>query len=149
MRVYLTTTIATADAIFRDGWADLHQHCGTAGVHLADVPLSANEGFPGPLTLCLDVPEELFRQHEQVEEIGYRYAVVPAEALNRLSVRPQVYDHEFAGCSRVQMVRSIREREQAGSADYPSAQDMRDAIAFFDRIDWLTPVKLSKQAQQE
>jgi hypothetical protein len=155
MRVYLTTTVATADAIFRDGWTNLHEDCGKVGVHLADAQLGPNDGFCGPLTLCLDVPEDMFRRYE-VEEagLGYRYAIVPAEALNGLGVKPQVYDHEYAGESRRDFLQAIRAWDRAGKRQgdleiRKHVQQMRDAFDFFDRIGWLTPVKLSEQAQQK
>jgi hypothetical protein len=144
MRVFLTTTIATADRVCRDGFTNMHQLSDVEGVYLADAQLDANDGFEGPVTLCLDVPDDVFQKYEWVEDgLGYRHAVIPAEVLNRLP-RPQVYDHLFAGCSRRQMVQAIRRREHAGSVGYPSVQDMRDAMAFFDRIGWLTPVRLSE-----
>jgi hypothetical protein len=70
---------------------------------------------------------------------GYLEAAISAHVLNRLG-RPQVYDHLFAGGSRRQLVRRIRARERAGFlGGCPSVQDLREAMAFLDRIGWLTP----------
>ena len=90
--------------------------------------------------------------------------------------RPQVYDHEFAGISRRDMVQAAKKLEDDGygsldddakrgeckqlgeegerqakarAADRQSskqhAQKMREAMAFFDRIGWLTPVRVQEQ----
>jgi hypothetical protein len=43
--------------------------------------LDANDGFDGDVTLCLDVPEEVFEQYDVTdsvqEESGYRLALFP------------------------------------------------------------------------
>jgi hypothetical protein len=62
MRSYFTTTVTVADAILRDGFTDLYEFAGMAGVWVADRPLDANEGFEGQVTLCPDVPDEEFRR---------------------------------------------------------------------------------------
>jgi hypothetical protein len=62
--------------------------------------------------------------------------------LNRIG-KPQVYDHFYAGLSRRELLRSAEEWENSGDvASYQHAQEMRGAIAFFDRIGWLTPLKV-------
>jgi hypothetical protein len=146
-RAYLTTTVPGADAVFRDGFTDLYEEFGRRGVYLATVPLGANDGFDGDVTLCLDVPPDVFQRHDVTDELqeasGYRLALVPADVLNRLG-RPQVYDHTFAGASRRELVQSIRTWEEGGPKDEGTrrhVQAMRDAMAFFDRIGWLTPLK--------
>jgi hypothetical protein len=151
MRGYLTTTVATVDAIFRDGFVDLYEFGGVRGVWLADHQLGINDGFEGPVTICLEVPNAVFERHEWVEEhpASYRLSLIPAAILNGLG-KPQVYDHLFAGAFRVQVIRAIRRREQAGiTGGSPSLQDLRDAIAFLDRIGWLTPVKVQEEAASD
>jgi hypothetical protein len=72
--------------------------------------------------------------------------------------KPRVYDHDYAGCSRRDLLRSAWTSE--GHAEYAAgfdpeghaaqikahAQKMRDAIEFFDHIGWLTPLRLREQA---
>jgi len=56
-----------------------------AGVWVSDLPLECNEEANGDLLLVLDIPEEIFREYEWVEEGRlYREALVPAEILNSL-----------------------------------------------------------------
>jgi hypothetical protein len=145
MRVYLTTTVPRADAIFRDGFTDLYEEFGMQGVYLATVPLDANDGFMGDVTLCLEVPPDVFQRHDVTDGLqeasGYRFALVPADELNKLG-KPQVYDHTFADYSRVDLFLWIRALEQGGGPeDNKQIQLMRDAVAFFNRIGWLTPLK--------
>ena len=148
MRRFFTTRVATADAIFRDGFTDIYEFGGCEGVYFADRQLDVNDGFEGDVTLCMDAPDEVFERHEVIEDgapPGYgRRALIPAVVLNQIG-KPKVYDHYFAGCSRRDMLRVIRQREAANHQDgCPSVQDMRSAIEFFDRIGWLTPLKLSE-----
>jgi hypothetical protein len=111
-------------------------------------PLGCNEGFLGEVTLCLDVPEEELQRFDVTDELqeasGYRLALLPAELLNRIG-KPQMYDHLFAGVSRRDMLRNIRQAE--GRGDDPSGQMLRQAFEFFDRIGWLTPLKLREQEE--
>jgi hypothetical protein len=80
----------------------MHREAGYEGVILATRPLEANDGFDGPLTLCLELPDDVFREYDVTDEIqermGYRIAMVPADVLNRLG-KPQIYDHDYAGCT--------------------------------------------------
>jgi hypothetical protein len=99
MRVYMTTTVPEADAIFRrfqggdGGYRDLHKFAGYTGVWFADRRLDANDGFDDPLTLCQEVPDDVFARYEWGNwSPGYRAALIPAEVLNRLGA-PAVYDH--------------------------------------------------------
>jgi hypothetical protein len=108
MRSYFTATVAVAVAILHEGFTDFYEFAGMAGAWLINRALGANEGFEGPVTLCPDVPDEEFRRYEAVEDgggPGYRMALVPAAALNRLG-RPAVYDHAFAGRSRRESLRA-------------------------------------------
>src|ERR1700682_4215282 len=98
MRAYLTTTVSDARSIFRDGFTDMGDwatrmglvpdgDCELHGVWLADRQLDCNEGFDGEVTLCLEMPEDVFKRHEMVEDgggPGYRLALIPADALNKL-----------------------------------------------------------------
>ena len=88
-----------------------------------------------------------------------RRLLIPAEALNGVG-RPQVYDHVWysaAGWSRRGLLQAARKWEAHASASgtpadsaaamLRQAQGMRDAIAFFDSIGWLTPVKAKEEAE--
>jgi hypothetical protein len=108
------------------------------------------------VTLCLDVPVDLFNRHDVSDKImtqsGYRLAIIPALELNRLGVKPQVYDHELCGCSRRDLLRAAEKWEAEEDRQNPDAlaqhaQSMRDAISFFDRIGWRTPLKLREESQ--
>jgi hypothetical protein len=208
MRAFVTCKADTADAIWRDGWKDLHNICGTVGIHLSDRPLDIREGFEGPMVLCLDVPDYVFEKYEliEVDAFGqehvpgdpipgaqldvagiseeaieqretfrpgqkfsafgsqpgsYRYAVIPAARLNEIG-KPQVYDHEYAGSSRrvllqaaegweghadeIEKAAAEKDWEKRAAQVRRNAKRLRDAIAFLDRIGWLTPVKLQEEA---
>jgi hypothetical protein len=123
-------------------------------------------GPEGNVVLCTDVPEELFREMEAQEgtrqlteeearelcgggpgaaDMEYQrmgYAIIPAEVLNRQG-KPQVYDHDYAGCSRKDLVRGAEKWEAGGVPD--KAREMRAAMEFFDKIGWLTPVKAREE----
>jgi hypothetical protein len=148
MQVYYTTTEDRARTILLEGFADMYEFGGREGVWLSDCQLDANDGFDGPVTLCIDVPDEEFTKYEFVEEgRGHRISLMPAHVLNRIG-KPEVYDHEYLGNSRAEMVQSIREWEsgEEGSDD-PLAKELRSAMKFFDDIGWLTPVKLRQTAK--
>jgi hypothetical protein len=70
------------------------------------------------------------------------WAIIPAEVLNRHG-RPQLYDHEYADSSRRALLQAVDGWEKAGRPHH--AAGMRAAIAFFDRIGWLTPVRLREE----
>src|SRR5262249_27433039 len=102
-----------------------------------------NEGFEGDVTLCLDVPDDDFERYEWVEEgggMGYRHALLPAAVLNGFGP-PKVYDCLFAGCSRRQKVQETRQQEEEGESNYPSAEQMRSIMTFFDGAGWCTPFR--------
>jgi hypothetical protein len=87
-------------------------------------------GPKGAVVLCTDVPEEVFRDLEAQEGMralapdGFArydkdeavpegiecrrggFAVIPAAVLNQFG-RPKVYDHEFPGASRAELLGSI------------------------------------------
>jgi hypothetical protein len=112
--MFFTTTVSTADAIFRDCFTDIYEFSGCEGVCFADRQLDVNDGFEGDVTLCMDAPDEVFERHEVIEDgapPGYgRRALIPAVVLNQIG-KPKVYDHYFAGCSRRDMLRVIRQKE--------------------------------------
>ena len=149
MRLYFTTTVARADSIFQDGFSDLYEEGGISGVWFADRPLDANDGFDGDVVLCLELPAEEFTLHEWVEDEGgpgYRYALAPSATLNRFGP-PKVYDHTYAGSSRRELVQAIRMWEEADRPEARArAQEMRNAMEFFDRIGWLTPLRLRENS---
>jgi hypothetical protein len=144
MRAFFTTTVRRADDIFQGGFTNLYEFRGVEGVYFADRQLGAADGFLGQVTLCLDVPDEVFSRWEWFEhEQGYRLSLIPADVLNQLG-KPQVYDHDLAGISRRDMVEAIRGWEQ--QADWQAADELRESMKFFDRIGWLTPVKVQEQS---
>ena len=166
MLVYVATTFSRAKAIFQAGFTDLIEIDGLYGVSVAFEALDSN--FRGEVTVCLDVPVDLFeqylRQTKAVQaERSYPFAIIPAEVLNRLG-RPQLYDHFYAGVARVELLRSIREcdmegieadewgpdeqreeRDALGLRDAEGsrgeAQEMRHAVEFLDQINgWRIPL---------
>src|ERR671923_1156729 len=87
MIVYHRTSYA--DAIeregFRDGYYLMPPPVGELrGVFVsADWPLDENEGADGDTVLAVEIPDELFVEHEHVEEgKTYREAMIPADRLN-------------------------------------------------------------------
>jgi hypothetical protein len=97
------------------------------------------------------VPEELFDRFDVTDELqhrsGYRLALIPAEELNRLG-KPQVYNHDYADCSRRDLVKAIERWEADGSVRSDQrANEMREAMAFFDSIGWLTPLRPREEPQ--
>jgi hypothetical protein len=115
IRVYVTVPVPTADKILASGFWDMRPDCGLEGTHLATAPLGANDGPEGDVTLCLDVPEPLFKEYEVVVEGegGDRWGILPADRLNQLPP-PAIYDHTFAGSSRRDLVTLIRQGVQSG-----------------------------------
>src|SRR5262249_21545207 len=86
MRVFLTTSVSEADRIFQEGFTDRHYFGEDGvGVFLSDTPLDANDGFKGPVTLCLEIPDDVFKRHEREDAgAGFRYAIPPAALVNGL-----------------------------------------------------------------
>jgi hypothetical protein len=88
MRVFHRTSHAQSIIAsgFRDGTGkymlDIKEPL--SGVFVSDVPLDCNEGAWGDMLLSLEVPAELFEQHELVEDgKPYREAIIPAAMLNQ------------------------------------------------------------------
>jgi hypothetical protein len=131
----------------RHGFEDCYEESGQTDVYFATTQLDINDGVEGDVTLCLDIPDEIFDEFECTDEIqeasGYRFALIPTPVLNRLGP-PQVYDHYYAGSSRRELLTSIRH----WGDDHPMAKEMRKALKFFDRIGWLTPLKLKEQLER-
>jgi hypothetical protein len=147
-RVYFTTTLAIARTILRDGFADMHEEFGLSGVWFADRQLDAGDGFEGELTLCLDLPDDEFERYELREEDApashQRMALVPAQVANRFGPA-KIYDHIYAGNSRVELLRFIRVGERHADEHHQRpGREVRAAMAFFDEIGWLTPVKVQE-----
>jgi len=57
------------------------------GVWLSDRPLDSNEGAYGDVVLFVDIPEEVVAPYEWVQDIGYREFLIPADIVNRYSIR--------------------------------------------------------------
>ena len=86
MRVYHRTNAAQTilQRGFRDGKGCYLTDSIHTGVWVSDVPLDENEGACGDSLITLEIPEELFAQHEWIEEFKtYREALIPAKLLNR------------------------------------------------------------------
>jgi hypothetical protein len=178
MRVYFTTTVARSRETLKSGFTDLYAFGDQRGVWVGREPLDINDGFEGDVVLCLDVPDDVFERYEMSEtrpDTGQWFqtgrAIIPAAVLNRHGPA-QIYDHNYAGLSRRELVQFIRNWEQ-GSEQIQEitlgreaigieeegatarrvegikrhVAEMRDAIAFFDEIGWLTPLKVREQQQ--
>jgi hypothetical protein len=165
MRLFVTVADASADAILLDGWTDTYSLGSVNGVHLSDCPLDYRHGFFDPVVLCVEVAEDAFERYEQVNEkrpapkyvpgipflpldappAAYRYAIIPAAVLNQIG-KPQLYDQEYARCSRKEVLLAIRDWE--GRTD-PQAltlvRSMRESLEFLDRHDWRTPLRLREE----
>jgi hypothetical protein len=145
MRVYFTTTIPRAESIIESGWRDWYTEFGLRGVYLSGAPLDANDGFSGDVVLCLDVPDEVLARYNVADEATPAvFALVPAGELNKLG-KPRVYDHDLAGLSRRELLHAIRGMEDRGRGGRKRAREMRAALAFFDKIGWLTPLRLQEE----
>jgi hypothetical protein len=111
---------AHAVAILRDGFRDTTATYLTArewtGVCLSDMPLDSNEGAEGDDLLAVEIPEDVFADHEWMEEgMGYREALIPAELVNRYPVEVVGEDEEDA-------ITEERWRQRAREAGIPDAQ---------------------------
>ena len=101
------------------------------GVWVSDVPLDCNEGAEGLTVLSVEVPEELLIPHEWVEKgKPYREFLVPAATLNTYGP-PVIYDDDWKGCSRKQMLHMISVMEEKGLEK--KARTTRDHLPFLDR----------------
>jgi hypothetical protein len=94
MRVYHRTP--AAHQILADGFRDTEGSYLTdrlwKGVWISDRPL--DEGAAGGDVLTLDIPDDVFREYEWVEEgKPNREALIPAHLLNRYG-RPAIGDDE-------------------------------------------------------
>jgi hypothetical protein len=81
MRGFITVNVSNCENILRDGWWDMHNLFGVAGVHISDRPLDAREGFEGLVTLCLEIPEEVFEKHEWIEDVAEGQEHVPGDPM--------------------------------------------------------------------
>jgi hypothetical protein len=94
MMAFFTTTIETAQAIVQAGFTDRHEEAGRRGVWMNDQTPHTGHVLEGEVTLALEVPDDLFKQYEvtnAAQQIarsgateGWRLALIPAVALNRL-----------------------------------------------------------------
>jgi len=76
-----------ADAILTGGFKDARDTYLTdeehTGVWLSDRPLDINEGADGDRLLSIDIPEEIFKKWEWLEDgKPYREALIPAQVVN-------------------------------------------------------------------
>jgi hypothetical protein len=164
MRVFITCSVPDARQILSTGFADWYDFGGRRGVWVGSRPLDVDDGFRGDVVLAVDVPDEVFTSRERIERPddadGFRSgrALVPAAVLNRHGPA-RIYDHDYFGPSRRELVRSLRRwEEHADSLDPVLRADeagpvrrhiasMRVAIAFFDEIGWLTPLRAQEEAR--
>jgi hypothetical protein len=96
MRTYCTTSVKHAQDILRSGFADLYEDHGLEGLCFCTRPLNGGDGVQGDVTLCMDIPEAVFRRFELTGGMphkgGYRLALVPASVLNGIG-EPQIDDN--------------------------------------------------------
>ena len=95
MLLYHATTEEAAANILQDGfWNDEATYMTVQmwrGVWLSDRPLEENEGIEGTALLTVNIPSELIKQYEWVQEgKPYREFLIPAELINRYHVRRSV-----------------------------------------------------------
>src|SRR5579859_5631810 len=99
MQVFHTVRTDDALSILSGGFRD--------GVLLTDRPLGCDDGVEGDTVLSLEMSDGEFAAHEIVASgLRYRYAVVPIEVANRLTVT--IHSHEFAGQSRRPLLWAIK-----------------------------------------
>jgi hypothetical protein len=169
MRVFVTCDEATAEAVLRDGWTDLHTDCGQDGVwcEANNDPFKPNvpsgitlRGPVGEVTLCQDIPEGLFDEFQfsegtrsipygltqaQIEERLESEEFVPAGyaiiPAERLNAagKPELYSHSYRVGSRREQIDAIARRE--------GADRYRSALAFLDRVGWRTAEE--EEAEQD
>jgi hypothetical protein len=145
MRFYFTTTVENTKQIWEHGFWDIYSEFGLEGVWFASQPLDANDGFPGEVVLCMEIPDNIFEQYEfDAPDHPYREAIIPATALNEIG-KPQVFDHQFAGMSRRDLSNAANRWEERGVRGFLHADEFRSAMKFFDDIGWLTPLRLREQ----
>jgi hypothetical protein len=142
VRAYLTTSADRALDCVRAGFTDLDEEGGRTGVYLASRPLGADDGFPGDVTLCVDLAEPVFARHAVGRGAAYLLSLVPAAELNHVC-RPRVWNHFYVGLSRHDLVESAALWEAGdGVPDGRGhAGGLRAAVRFLDEIDWATPLK--------
>jgi len=177
LRVYFTTTVPEARKIIRDGFTDLWTFGDQQGVWVGNRPLDMNDGFEGDVTLAVTIPAEVFSGFEASETdpadpTGERWfktgrAIIPAEVLNQHGPA-QIYDHQYAGLSRRDLLHAIRlwkadaeeEAEDAAAEAWKGepaallgdpdamrckANELQAAFDFFEEIGWMTPLRVSEE----
>jgi hypothetical protein len=150
-------------------WCDrpVYPGPGNRCADLYDRPPNGKDIFEGPGMLCLEVPDELFRRFNVINVRRTKalngpafippakldglafiplarlegLAFIPAAELNRLDSPPQLYDYWYAGISRHDLVRNIREWGEG-----PARDTLRAALQFLDRVGWTTPLRLREEA---
>jgi hypothetical protein len=144
MRFYVTVSNDEAREIIRRGFSDKPTEYGRSGICLSSEPWGTGDGCEGDVVLCIDLSKAAYKRFGlEIELCPYKVAIIPALALNFIGT-PQVYDHRFAGMSRRDLVFAARRAEKRHTESYPKAEDIRAAIAFFDEIGWLSPLKLQE-----
>jgi hypothetical protein len=137
-------------------------------------------GPDGNTVLCTDIPDEVFTEREvsegtrglteeemkqldagiEPEGMEYQhmgYAIIPAEILNQFG-RPQLWDHNYSGGSREQLLDAISALEQSLTQKDIKENDedvrrhvseMRAGIEFLDRVGWQKPLSLRETAPED
>ena len=87
MRAYYATTPEARKSVLTSGFRDAGSYATTReyrGVWVSDMPLEPHAGAAGASYVVVDVPEEVFREYEWVEQssFSYREALIPASVLN-------------------------------------------------------------------
>jgi hypothetical protein len=143
LRVYSNTTIPGMREILKSGFRDVHSFGDAKGVYVGRKPLDANDGFSGDIVLCLNIPDDIFEENEEIEcpedspERRTGRSLIPAEILNQYGPA-QVYSHAFSGCSRRDLLHLI------SHSDGPRATELQDAFDLFEEIGWMTPVSVKE-----
>jgi hypothetical protein len=142
MRVYLTTTADRALDCLRAGFTDLDEEDGRTGVYLASRPLGADDGFPGDVTLCVDLIEPVFVRHAVGRGAPYLLSLVPATELCHVG-QPRVWDHFYVGLSRRDLLESAALWESGDGLPDGRGHGgaLRAAVRFLDEAGWATPLK--------
>lgn len=138
MRVFHRTPepAAILEGGFKDGTGTYMMGVEVTGVWVSDVPLDINCGAKGDTVLAVEIPEAVFVENEVVEEgKGYREAVVPVAVLNA-SGKPTIFDHDYAGCTREELLGTAAGWEESMGPNGHS-EEIRRAVAFFDAYGYM------------
>jgi hypothetical protein len=148
MRVFVTTTVQIARETLKNGFTGRYSLGEHSGVYVGERVLDIKDGFDGQVTLCVNIPVGVFNCHEEIEgepdsshEIRTGRALIPAAVLNQFDP-PQLYDHEYAGLSRRELLQAI---DRAPFGEPSPRKAMKEAFDFFEEVGWMAPVRLQEE----